>query len=499
MTKLLPKVDFPELFLGLVAPIGSIFEPTVDSLTSHLEGFGYKVVLINVTDIFETFSKHIVPSSELDVSSRYNRYKSYIKYGNQLRAALKDNSILALATIYQISAYRNANQHDPEKTAFIIRQFKRPEEIELLRSVYGDQFFQISIYSTRPNRVSNLADLFAKDSGNPSPESKLSEAQEVVQIDQDEDDVTVGQRVRKTFHDADFIVDGNKDSKNIDKQTERFIHLLFGANNISPTKDEYGMKLAKSAALRSIDLSRQVGAAVFDESGQVISLGSNEVPKGGGGTYWGFIDPGSDKDAREYTKKKDSNDERKQELLKEILEIVGASGNSELLEALSESQMMDALEYGRVVHAEMCALTDAARKGVSVKDANLYCTTFPCHMCAKHIVSSGVKRVVFLEPYPKSLVARLHSDSIDVENMDRGKYKSFPAVNFEHFHGITPRKFDILFSRTKRKDETGNYRKFKNDPPLPLIQVRDKTYLALETQLIRSIENLLSGHTKSTK
>lgn len=492
MTKSLPQVNFPELFFGLVAPIGSIFEPTVESLTSHLEGFGYKVVPINVTDIFEVFSKHIVPTTELNLTSRYDRYKSFIQYGNQLRATLKDNSVLALAAIYQIFTERVRSKLETEKTAYIIRQFKRPEEIELLRSVYGNQFFQVSIYSTRPNRVSNLADLFAKDSGNPNPDTKLAQAQEVVQTDQDEDGVSVGQRVRKTFHNADFIVDGNTDAKNIEKQIERFVKLLFGSNNISPTKDEYGMKLAKSAALRSIDLSRQVGAAIFDQEGQIISLGSNEVPKGGGGTYWGGIDPANDQDAREYTKNTDSNDERKQELLKEILEILEAPNNQTILEKLSKSQIMDALEYGRVVHAEMSAITDAARKGVSIKNSNLYCTTFPCHMCAKHIVSAGIERVVFLEPYPKSLVARLHSDSIDVENMDRGKYKNFPSVKFEHFHGITPKKFDMLFARAKRKDENGKYKKSKNDPPSPLIVVRDKTYLALEERLIENINSMLS-------
>ena len=35
------------------------------------------------------------------------------------------------------------------------------------------------------------------------------------------------------------------------------------------------------------------------------------------------------------------------------------------------------LEFGRVVHAEMAAICDAARRGISVQDAVLYCTTFP--------------------------------------------------------------------------------------------------------------------------
>jgi deoxycytidylate deaminase len=47
---------------------------------------------------------------------------------------------------------------------------------------------------------------------------------------------------------------------------------------------EYGLFLAKAAALRTLDLSRQVGAAIFSDKGEIIALGANEVPKAGGGT-----------------------------------------------------------------------------------------------------------------------------------------------------------------------------------------------------------------------
>jgi deoxycytidylate deaminase len=66
--------------------------------------------------------------------------------------------------------------------------------------------------------------------------------------------------------------------------------------------------------------------------------------------------------------------------------------------ALLGSRIMDLTEYGRVVHAELLALCDAARLGRSVKGATLYCTTFPCHNCTKHLLASGIRRVVFMEP-----------------------------------------------------------------------------------------------------
>lgn len=47
------------------------------------------------------------------------------------------------------------------------------------------------------------------------------------------------------------------------------------------------------------------------------------------------------------------------------------------------------------VHAEMNALLYAARKGISVEGATLYCTLQPCHNCLKHMLCAGVKRVVY--------------------------------------------------------------------------------------------------------
>src|SRR5690606_19175210 len=95
------------------------------------------------------------------------------------------------------------------------------------------------------------------------------------------------------------------------------------------------------------------------------------------------------------------------------------------------SRAMDAIEYGRMVHAEMNAITDAARVGHAIRGATLYCTTFPCHICAKHIIASGIARVVYLEPYPKSLAQELHEDALEVDGQRTGKYDEYNKVNFE--------------------------------------------------------------------
>ncbi len=52
------------------------------------------------------------------------------------------------------------------------------------------------------------------------------------------------------------------------------------------------------------------------------------------------------------------------------------------------------------VHAEQNAIIQAAKLGVSVDGATLYCTHQPCVICAKMIINSGINRVVYREGYP---------------------------------------------------------------------------------------------------
>lgn len=485
------KIRHPELFFGFVAPVGADLDSVVGSFRSYFERRDYRVIDIKATDAFLLLEKYISPKRALERSDPHRRYETYIAYGNQLRSKLGDD-VLAATAIRQIVRKRLKIPEDERysKTVYLIHQFKRKEEIELLRSVYGRLFFQISIYSRRGARLDYLSRKFSSHNAGSTITSQRPTAELLIQKDENEATDRHGQRVGSIFHDADFIANLDA-SETIERQISRFCELLFGSNAISPTHMEYGLFLAKSAALRTLDLSRQVGAAIFSQSGQIVALGSNEVPKAGGGTYW------SDEkyDDRDYVRKADSNFERKKEILAELLHFIDKSTDVNKLiqrEDVKDSQFMNALEYGRMVHAEMCALSDAARVGHAVNGGTLYCTTFPCHMCAKHIVAAGISKVVFLEPYPKSLAATLHSDSIRIEGGDRGGYQEFPAVDFEHFHGVSPRRYREIFERGSRKNsKTGAFKKYTVGTGQPIFSILFPFYSQLEVQLTMPyVENL---------
>ena len=112
------------------------------------------------------------------------------------------------------------------------------------------------------------------------------------------------------------------------------------------TWDEYFMGLAHLSALRSKDPNTQVGAAIIDENHRVVSVGYNGFPKGC------------------------SDDEF----------------------PWSRSGGVLTSKYAFVVHAELNAILNSPR---SVSGCTIYVSLFPCNECAKAIIQSGIKRIVY--------------------------------------------------------------------------------------------------------
>jgi hypothetical protein len=79
----------------------------------------------------------------------------------------------------------------------------------------------------------------------------------------------------------------------------------------------------------------------------------------------------------------------------------------------------------------------------STSNAYLYTTTFPCHNCTRHIIASGIRKLVYIEPYPKSKAKDLHSDAICFDEEEAMKSGKIPFVPFV---GVGPRRYLDLFS-----------------------------------------------------
>lgn len=68
-------------------------------------------------------------------------------------------------------------------------------------------------------------------------------------------------------------------------------------------------------------------------------------------------------------------------------------------------------ELCRGLHAEQNAIIQAARHGVNIDGATLYCTTMPCVICTKILINAGIRRVVFSEGYADDLAREMIAES----------------------------------------------------------------------------------------
>ncbi len=62
-------------------------------------------------------------------------------------------------------------------------------------------------------------------------------------------------------------------------------------------------------------------------------------------------------------------------------------------------------------HAEQNAIIQAARMGICIDGATLYCTHQPCAICTKMIINSGITRVVYQEGYPDEFSLELFEEA----------------------------------------------------------------------------------------
>ena len=87
------RINFPELFFGFVAPIGVDLRPILNGFAQYFYDNDYNTIEIKVTDVYDKLKTKLIPKDELRPSPRYERFISYIKYGNQIRAHFGDDQI----------------------------------------------------------------------------------------------------------------------------------------------------------------------------------------------------------------------------------------------------------------------------------------------------------------------------------------------------------------------------------------------------------------------
>jgi dCMP deaminase len=132
-----------------------------------------------------------------------------------------------------------------------------------------------------------------------------------------------------------------------------------------PSWDEYFMEITHLVARRSTCLRRQVGAVLVKDK-NILTTGYNGAPSG----VAHCLEVGC---------------------LRERLNVPSGERH----------------ELCRGLHAEQNAIIQAAKHGTNINTAILYCTTMPCIICAKMLINSGIRRIVYEEGYSDQLAGEM--------------------------------------------------------------------------------------------
>jgi deoxycytidylate deaminase len=454
----LKKTHTDEVVIALCGPIGSPLRAVGAELKRVMEGeFGYDAEIIILSKFIE---KKGAPSGAK--ASAAEKVHHMIQQGNELRGKY-GNGVLAELGIAQIHLERQRRKEkeggqrfESQRTCYIFDSVKNREELDVLRLVYGDLLYTIGVFSAFDERRKEL-----KARGI-SP----TELDDIIDRDSGEE-IGNGQSVEDTFPKADYFLKLSPTSTiQLETKVRRFLQIITRSRIVTPTPHETAMYVAASAAVNSACLSRQVGACVTNDEGKVLGVGWNDVPRFGGGLYDHENVGNKDRPDMRCMEngRKCFNQAEKRELATKIVAVLSGkntgkkrllkkSEETEALELILTSKVKDLIEFSRSVHAELHAMLNAAQSsGSQMKYGRLYCTTYPCHSCARHIIAAGINEVFYIEPYRKSLAIPLHGDAISEDEDDRGK-----KVMLSAYEGIAPRRYYGLFKAgiAPRKDSFG--------------------------------------------
>jgi deoxycytidylate deaminase len=491
-TPQLSDLNSPELVIALCGPIGSpIHEVAARVKETLIDEFDYQVEIIRLSD----FIKDLVPEKDREglvpiattASAAFRRAKSLIAAGNRLREKY-GSGVLAELAIHRIATTRDPaveSKTKPRRQCFIVDSIKNQSELLRLRDTYGDIFHFLGVFASLRRRAQRL-----------SEQMPAAEVQQLIDQDSGEE-IDTGQTVRDTFTEADYFlrVDSLMDTV-VEKKVERLLHVIFKTKLVTPTVHETAMYQAASAAGNSACLSRQVGAAITDAQGEIVSVGWNDVPKFGGSLYrpgGGFEEP---QDFRCWNLEGGTcfNDREKDVLaalvvtqLKDEGLIEGSRYNDAFKVVRSSAKLGNLLEFSRSIHAEMHAILSAGHlNGGKLLGARLYATTYPCHSCARHIVAAGISEVYYIEPYRKSLAIKLHSDAITESEDEEHKVKILM------FEGVAPRRYLSLFRVAAGKSRKSNGKLVKVHPSgaLPANSMSLESIPVLESITVKRLQGL---------
>jgi deoxycytidylate deaminase len=361
--------------IGLVGPFGSGC-----SYVANIIARDYNYKLISLSNILREIYVKDNPNSPQPTRNELQNY------GNKIRDE-NDCGFLAKEALKQV-------ENNPGEN-FIVDSIRNPFEVEVFRKNKAD-FYLFGIFADEEVRWkrSRNSPLYANNKPLFENDDKRDKGEDFI----------YGQRVTDTFKQADIIILNNDDFIEGNTKYNAFcailkekINIVEGSTKFKPSAEETYMTMAYAASLRSSCLKRKVGAIIVDENGTVFSSGYNEVPS----TRVSCL--------AEYNGC--YRDKLKEDLRLQIESSYDDSSLAKNIFELYTTQFKN-LDYCRALHAEENAILSVAKIGASMalQKSVLYATTFPCNLCANKIAQVGIRKIIYLEPYPMEEAKKILSE-----------------------------------------------------------------------------------------
>jgi len=286
--KVVQETAANEVVFLVVGHVGSGTSEVADVLkvlleTNTLEGGPFETTILKARNVITEWAQENNRSVPNPVDNSLQNVTQMQDLGDTMRLETDDHAAVARSLVREIRSTRaaklgkDASEEGPIlpdgcRRAYILDALRHPAEVELLRSVYRDSFILIGVVCEETVRERRVSQKY-RDAGRDDAREFMSRDAKAPEKH--------GQRVADTFHLSDFFVDNTADrflegphrSNPAWKVTEklgRLVEIVTHARIVRPTTDEMGMYHAHGAQMRSACLSRQVGAALVDEKGNVI-------------------------------------------------------------------------------------------------------------------------------------------------------------------------------------------------------------------------------------
>jgi deoxycytidylate deaminase/dephospho-CoA kinase len=326
---------------------------------------------------------------------------------------------------------------------------RHPAEVNFFQDEFKQKFFLISIDAETEVRWARMSALYEDD-------RKQFDIDE--QRDKEDKNNPEGQQVKQCMDLADIFLNSNEPFilgtlrnepaiKRYCEKVDRYVEIMKTPGCRIAIPDELFMHQSHTIALSSSCVERKVGAVIVSERKTeiedslisqyyLIATGWNDVPIGAKHC----------KDKFEEIKVKCERNKIKKAFLENCLYCRRcgkklSKKNFVCSKCKHDNKYLPGrfLDLCRAVHAEESAILQAARLGgIGLEGMKLYTTLYPCLLCAKMIVNSGIKEVIYLESYPMKESSEMFNET--------------KVCTLKRYEGVNPKMYYRLYQTEAREN-----------------------------------------------